>query len=61
MFILNNSYTRYIFYKQKLFKLIKLLNNKEINTITSIKGHSLKLYRKKTIVLLILIIRRDIS
>ena len=38
-------------HKEEFFKSIELLYSKEINTISRIRGHSLKLVRKRTIIL----------
>jgi hypothetical protein len=38
-------------HKEEFFKLIKPLYSKEINTVSRIGGHSLKLIRKGTVIL----------
>jgi hypothetical protein len=38
-------------YKEEFFKSIKPLYSKEINTVSGIGGHSLKLIRKGTVIL----------
>jgi hypothetical protein len=43
-------------YKEEFFKLIELLYSKEINTVSRIRGYSLKLIRKGTVILPIRII-----
>jgi hypothetical protein len=49
LFLIADIYN--IYYKEEFFKLIKLLYSKEINTMSRIKGYSLKLIRKGTVIL----------
>jgi transposase InsO family protein len=50
-FILDSGCTRHMFHKQEFFESIEPLDDGEIDTVTGIGGHSLKLYGKGTVVL----------
>jgi hypothetical protein len=50
-FILDSGCTRHICHKEEFFKLIEPLYSKEINTVSGIGGHSLKLVGKGTVIL----------